>query len=140
MSQPTVSFRISQNAETLTETVHALSQRLVSMEQRLAGMEENLESHRSERSASEEGDLEQMDHLDNVERLLRDCRELLETEVHADQQEPSNPCSDLMGTISPVHAATDTFSTAEEVASVSLQMDDDGDLQESGEEEQSMAA
>jgi uncharacterized protein YecE (DUF72 family) len=73
MTAPSVSFRISRNAEDLAETIHALSQRLVKLEQRLAMMELQLAS-------SEQADPAELESLSNVERLLQDCRLLLTTE------------------------------------------------------------
>lgn len=73
MSSPSVSFRISRSAEDLAETIHALSQRLVKLEQRLRAME--LESTQRQTAEPEE-----IASLENVERLLRDCRDLLEAE------------------------------------------------------------
>ncbi len=74
MATPSVSFRISRNAEDLAETVHALSQRLVQLEQRLAAMELHLASNKQEDPA-------ELESLSNVERLLQDCRLLLTTET-----------------------------------------------------------
>jgi hypothetical protein len=71
MASDSVSFRISRNAEDLAETIHALSHRLVRLEQRLAALELQLD-----RSA--ERDPQEISSLDNVERLLTDCRHLLE--------------------------------------------------------------
>ena len=71
MASESVSFRISRNAEDLAETIHALSHRLVRLEQRLAALELQLD-----RSA--ERDPQEISSLDNVERLLTDCRYLLE--------------------------------------------------------------
>ncbi|WP_216904279.1 hypothetical protein [Synechococcus sp. CCY 9618] len=71
MAPASVSFRISRNAEDLAETIHALSQRLVTLEQRLAAME--LQASRQTQPEPEE-----LASLDNVERLLQDCRHLLE--------------------------------------------------------------
>jgi hypothetical protein len=71
MAPASVSFRISRNAEDLAETIHALSQRLVTLEQRLAAME--LQASNQARP-----DPQQLASLDNVERLLQDCRHLLE--------------------------------------------------------------
>ena len=83
MSTPSVSFRITRSAENLAETIHALSERLVRMEQRLAAMERQL-SHR------QEADPEELASLDQVERLLRDCRDLLEIEApEEDQLDPT---------------------------------------------------
>ena len=71
MASESVSFRISRNAEDLAETIHALSHRLVRLEQRLAALELQLD-----RPA--ERDPHEISSLDNVERLLTDCRHLLE--------------------------------------------------------------
>ena len=71
MAPESVSFRITRNAEDLAETIHALSHRLVKLEQRLAALELQLER----RSAH---DPEEITSLNNVERLLTDCRTLLE--------------------------------------------------------------
>jgi hypothetical protein len=71
MAPASVSFRISRNAEDLAETIHALSQRLVTLEQRLAAME--LQASNQARPEPEE-----LASLDNVERLLQDCRHLLD--------------------------------------------------------------
>ena len=71
MAPESVSFRISRNAEDLAETIHALSHRLVRLEQRLAALELQLD-----RLA--ERDPQEISSLDNVERLLTDCRHLLE--------------------------------------------------------------
>jgi hypothetical protein len=77
MASPSLSFRISRSAEDLAETIHALSQRLVTMEQRLAVLERQI-------AGRDEEDPQQGASLDNVERLLRDCRDLLETDLGAD--------------------------------------------------------
>lgn len=66
-----VSFRISRNAEDLAQTVHALSQRLVKLEQRLGAQELQLDRQL-------EQDPQEISSLDNVERLLLDCRALLD--------------------------------------------------------------
>ncbi|WP_216919443.1 hypothetical protein [Synechococcus sp. CCAP 1479/9] len=71
MAPASVSFRISRNAEDLAETIHALSQRLVTLEQRLAAVE--LQASNQDRP-----DPQELASLDNVERLLQDCRHLLE--------------------------------------------------------------
>jgi uncharacterized membrane protein YccC len=71
MATPSVSFRITRSAEDLAATIHALSQRLVTLEQRLAVMEQQAVTPAPE-------DPEEIASLDNVERLLRDCRDLLE--------------------------------------------------------------
>lgn len=71
MATPSVSFRITRSAEDLATTIHALSQRLVSLEQRLAVMEHQLTTPEAE-------DPQELASLENVERLLRDCRDLLD--------------------------------------------------------------
>ncbi|MEX0588075.1 MAG: hypothetical protein WD136_02365 [Cyanobium sp.] len=71
MAPESVSFRISRNAEDLAQTVHALSQRLVKLEQRLAAMDLQLDRQ-------VEQDPQEITSLDNVERLLLDCRALLD--------------------------------------------------------------
>ncbi len=71
MAPESVSFRISRNAEDLAQTVHALSQRLVKLEQRLAVIDLQLDRQ-------SESDPRETTSLDNVERLLLDCRNLLE--------------------------------------------------------------
>ena len=77
MTSSSVSFRITRNTHDLAETIHALSQRLVSLEQRLAEMEGELAAREQDDEAV---DPDQLESLDNVERLLRDCRDLLESE------------------------------------------------------------
>ncbi len=91
MATPSVSFRITRSAEDLATTIHALSQRLVSLEQRLVELEQQLTTPVQE-------DPEELASLDNVERLLRDCRDLLEEEAsNADDQpfraRPQEPAS-----------------------------------------------
>ena len=70
MATPSVSFRITRSAEDLAATIHALSQRLVTLEQRLGAMEQQL-------ATPEAQDPQELASLENVERLLRDCRDLL---------------------------------------------------------------
>lgn len=71
MTRESVSFRITRNTEDLAQTIHTLSQRVVKLEQRLAAMELLLER----RADPDPGEASS---LDNVERLLEDCRQLLE--------------------------------------------------------------
>lgn len=71
MATPSVSFRISRSAEDLAGTLHLLSQRLVQLEQRLAALE-----GREHQEPEEDPALETS--LGNAERLLLDCRSLLE--------------------------------------------------------------
>lgn len=73
MAPASVSFRISRNAEDLAETIHALSQRLVTLEQRLSAVE-------LQASSQTQPEPDELARLDNVERLLQDCRHLLEIE------------------------------------------------------------
>ena len=83
MTRESVSFRITRNTEDLAQTIHTLSQRVVKLEQRLAAMELQLD-RRSDPDPSE------VSSLDNVERLLEDCRQLLDlspAEAVSDQPE-----------------------------------------------------
>ncbi len=83
MTRESVSFRITRNAEDLAQTIHTLSQRVVKLEQRLAAMELLLD-RRADPDPSE------VTSLDNVERLLEDCRQLLDlspVEAGSDQPE-----------------------------------------------------
>ncbi len=72
MTTSSVSFRITRHTEDLAETIHALSQRLVRLEQRLAVLEGQLATREEEELPAE-----QLTCLENVDQLLRDCRELL---------------------------------------------------------------
>jgi hypothetical protein len=72
MAPESVSFRITRTAEDLAQTVAALSHRLVHLEQRLGLLEMALEEQ-------QQPELEQLQSLANVDVLLRDCRQLLET-------------------------------------------------------------
>jgi hypothetical protein len=110
------------------------------MEQRLAAVEENLEQHRSETDAAMEDDLEQMDHLENVERLLRDCRELLETEALADPPKPTTAASDASPTTSTTELAGDASSPTGRLPSLALEMGNHSDDRRVEGEDQSMAA
>lgn len=71
MAPDSVSFRITRNAEDLAQTIHTLSQRVVKLEQRLAAMELQL-------NRTNDPDPTELSSLDNVERLLDDCRQLLD--------------------------------------------------------------
>lgn len=70
MAPESLSFRITRNTEDLAQTIHAFSQRLVRLEQRLSAMELQLDRQQG-------ADPQEFARLDNVERLLADCRELL---------------------------------------------------------------
>lgn len=72
MAPESVSFRITRTAEDLAQTVAALSHRLVHLEQRLGLLEMAVEE-------GERPEPEQLQALTNVDVLLRDCRQLLET-------------------------------------------------------------
>ncbi|MEB3263053.1 MAG: hypothetical protein VKJ66_01630 [Synechococcus sp.] len=74
MAPESVSFRITRHTETLAETIHTLSQRLLQLEQRLTLLERQL-------SRTETTDPAELHSLENVERLLQDCRQLLEVPV-----------------------------------------------------------
>lgn len=75
MTTSSVSFRITRHTEDLAQTIHALSQRVVRLEQHLARLEEQLA-----KGEEEELPAEQLTSLENVDQLLRDCRELLAVE------------------------------------------------------------
>ena len=75
MASPSVSFRISRHTEDLAITLHALSQRLVALEQRLDCLDSELHQERAHGA-----DPEDLARLDKAESLLRDCRQLLESE------------------------------------------------------------
>ena len=75
MASPSVSFRISRHTEDLAITLHALSQRLVALEQRLDCLDSELHQERANGA-----DAEDLARLDKAESLLRDCRQLLESE------------------------------------------------------------
>lgn len=74
MAPASVSFRITRSAEDLAQTTHALSQRLVKLEQRLEALELQLSLALERR---EQDDPQELSSLENVERLLHDCRSLL---------------------------------------------------------------
>jgi len=74
MATESVSFRITRNTEDLAQTTHALSQRVVKLEQRLQALELQLAQWSDQGNHQES---EQLDSLENVERLLHDCRCLL---------------------------------------------------------------
>jgi uncharacterized membrane protein YccC len=88
MAAESVTFRITRNTEDLAQTTHALSQRVVQLEQRLKVLEMQL-AQWSEKANDQQP--EQLDSLENVERLLHDCRCLLGIE---DAPEPTSvdPC------------------------------------------------
>ena len=71
MASESVSFRISRHTQDLAEAIHALSQRLVNLEQRLGVVELQLARAREE-------DPNELASLDQVDRLLDDCRQLLD--------------------------------------------------------------
>jgi hypothetical protein len=75
MASPSVSFRISRHTEDLAITLHALSQRLVALEQRLDCLDSEMHHERANGA-----DPEDLARLDKAESLLRDCRQLLESE------------------------------------------------------------
>ena len=79
MASSSVSFRISRSAEDLASTIHLISQRLVQLEQRLEALELQLNNqHRP--------DPQEISRLENVDRLLLDCRALLELDSEAAAQ------------------------------------------------------
>lgn len=74
MTSESVSFRISRHTQDLAQATHALSQRLVKLEQRLEAVELQLLALQESVSEPEP---EHLNSLENVERLLHDCRCLL---------------------------------------------------------------
>jgi hypothetical protein len=85
MASPSVSFRISRSTEDLAGTLHLLSQRLLQLEQRLTVLEKREEEEPEEDPAL-------VTSLANAERLLLDCRALLEgalEEGDASDERPS---------------------------------------------------
>ena len=84
MASESVSFRISRHTQDLAETIHALSQRLVNLEQRLGVVELQLARAREE-------DSNELASLDQVDRLLDDCRQLLDLPAG---QPPDQPQTD----------------------------------------------
>lgn len=91
MTQTSLSFRISRSTEDLAETIHALSQRLVSLEHRLGGVEQLLDQR-----DQLEADPEPTARLDNVERLLRDCHDLLEGTSQSVSVMPEIPSAEAL--------------------------------------------
>tara|TARA_B100000073_G_scaffold261763_1_gene221454 strand:+ start:517 stop:834 length:318 start_codon:yes stop_codon:yes gene_type:complete len=87
-----VSFRITRTAEDVAQMLNALSQRLVKLEQRLESLELQV---RQQRSEAETMPAEERQRLDDVDQLLLDCMELLNsTEL------PSDAASDSAGILS----------------------------------------
>ena len=77
-----VSFRITRTAEDVAQMLNALSQRLVKLEQRLESLELQV---RQQRSEAETMPAEERQRLDDVDQLLLDCQELLNsTELSSD--------------------------------------------------------
>ena len=84
MSSPSsCSFRITRTAEDLAQTLSALSQRLIKLEQRMEFLEIKLSKQEEEPPA------EEMEILDGVEQLMRECQELLETTNQSNQIDES---------------------------------------------------
>lgn len=79
MPSSSVSFRISRSAEDLASTIHAISQRLVLLEQRLGALELQLTN-------LDRPDPQEINRLANVDRLLHDCRALLELDAESISQ------------------------------------------------------
>jgi hypothetical protein len=96
MAPESVSFRITRNTEDLAQTIHALSQRLVTLEQRLELMQLQLDHRLAEHA---EPDIEALASLDNVERLLHDCRCLLGLDGSEDETAVQQPLQSEFGSI-----------------------------------------
>ena len=75
------SFRITRTAEDLAQTINALSQRLVKLEQRLEAFELSSNNQPTEQP------IEEIEMLDGVDKLLKECQELLETSSNVDSTE-----------------------------------------------------
>ena len=69
-----VSFRITRTAEDVAQMLNTLSQRLVKLEQRLETLDLQV---RQQRSEAETMPAEERQRLDEVDQLLLDCQELL---------------------------------------------------------------
>ena len=69
------SFRITRTAEDLAQTINALSQRLVKLEQRQEALELQLEKDLTVDHS------EELQMLDGVDQLLRECNEILEAPI-----------------------------------------------------------
>lgn len=76
MTQDSVSFRITRSTEDLAQTIHALSHRLVRLEQRCSALERAV----SNVDAAPAITAAELDSLETVERLLNDCRNLLDSD------------------------------------------------------------
>jgi uncharacterized membrane protein YccC len=88
MAPDTVSFRITRHTEDLAQTTRALSQRLVRIEQKLEALELQLLRLEEHATQSEQSDPQELASLDNVERLLHDCRALLSLDGDAADESP----------------------------------------------------
>ena len=82
----TCSFRITRTAEDLAQTINALSQRLVKLEQRQEALELRLSQGPKEPST------EEMQMLDGIDQLLRECQELLD--APSESNESQDWCSE----------------------------------------------
>ncbi len=67
------SFRITRTAEDLAQAISALSQRLIKLEQRQEALELQL------KQSEEDPSLEEIEKLDGVDQLLKECQSLLES-------------------------------------------------------------
>tara|TARA_Y100001968_G_scaffold228018_1_gene210781 strand:- start:1344 stop:1628 length:285 start_codon:yes stop_codon:yes gene_type:complete len=81
------SFRITRTAEDLAQTINSLSQRLVKLEQRLEAVEMQIEQ------SDQQPPIEEMQMLDGVDQILRDCQELLDTSSETEIREDNWPSS-----------------------------------------------
>ena len=68
------SFRITRTAEDLAETISAISQRLIKLEQKQEAIELRLNQTTHNQPNEEEQKV-----LDGVEKILSDCKELLDS-------------------------------------------------------------
>ena len=78
MMTSSCSFRITRTAEDLAQTINALSHRLVKLEQRQESLELQLKQYEEDPSA------EEIEKLDGIDQILRECQQLLETSTKPD--------------------------------------------------------
>ena len=114
MTSSSVSFRISRSAEDLASTIHAISQRLVLLEQRLGALELQL-------SNLDRPDPQETSRLENVDRLLHDCRALLELDAEPAAEHP--PTSSVVPPL-----AEDRDLAQKQAYTAQLEADGDHDL------------
>ena len=78
------SFRITRSAEDLAKTLSILSQRLVSLENRLEVLELSHKDKVDETPAEQ-----QLEMLDSVDKLMQECKEILNPTTHYEEIDES---------------------------------------------------